>query len=957
MRRVSIILIFALAAGFLLSVQNARCGDTLTVHYNRYADDYQDWTLWTWDDKTDLDSREIEPASKDDFGLIFYVIKSNYGDGSQIGLLPKFREWESKDPPDRIWIPELGDEVWILSGHPKIFNERPSEELMGKKLTPFIIVHYHRPGGDYAGWTLWTWDDRTDRDSRELQPIGSDDYGLIFKVERKNYGGDGLQIGLLPKFGNWVSKDPPDRIWYPFMGNEVWILAGSEELFPEKPDTTPWIIGAFVDGKRLITASLSAPLKGSQDLLGMTKVYDVGGKELEIESVRILPPRKGANFLVGITVARDLDVRKDDLTGFILMIEGFKPTNLTIRGILDEPEYQSDLELGAIYSPEVTTFRVFAPTASRLVVTLYDHPVGGKGVEYEAEYKDNGVWEVAVEGDLLGKYYTLKANGKNPLFNPNRELIDPYSRCNTAHNGRGMIIKDQTPIFPSPRFGIDEAIIYELHVRDFTIGANSGVRNRGKYLGLTETGTHLPEDEMIRTGIDHLEELGINVVQVMPIQDFFNDESSEEYNWGYMPVHFNSPDGWYATERYNSKRVEEFKRMVDALHRKGIKVVMDVVYNHTAEYKPDRIYSFEGLVPGYYYRLRDDGSYWNGSGTGNETRTEAPMMRKFIVESCKYWVEEYDVDGYRFDLMGLIDLATMEKIVDELRAIKPDILIYGEPWTAGESPVVPTLKGTQRGRGFAVFGDHFRDAIKGGVFDLSKGFVQAGINIDKVKRGIEGSINDFTDSPLEAINYVECHDNHTFWDRLVATTRNDPWVTDQERKLMNKLGAVLVFLSQGIPFIQSGQEMLRTKRGNTNSYNQPDAINMIDWRWKKENFDIYNYYRGLITLRKEHPLFRMKTREQVGANLKFLDDHLRMPVPPKCIGYLLSKGDTGDSWNQILVLLNPNPTEVTFSIPEGDWIVVVDDDEAGVEPVKTGVSHVKGSKVVLPRISAMVLYR
>ncbi len=956
MRRIIIVLICVLAVGSFLSPENGKCGDTLIVHYKRYGDDYQDWTLWTWDDKTDLDSREIEPAGKDDFGLIFFVIKSNYGDGSQIGLLPKFRQWESKDPPDRIWLPELGDEVWILSGHPKLFNRIPGEELMGKKLEPFIIVHYHRPGGDYAGWTLWTWDDKTDRDSRELQPIGTDEYGLIFKVERKNYG-DGLQIGLLPKFGNWVSKDPPDRIWYPFMGNEVWILAGREELFTEKPDTTPWIIGAFVDSKRLVTASLSAPLKGSQRLEEIVKLYDGDGKEIRIESVRLLPPRKGSNFLIGITIARDLDVRKDSLTDFTLKIEGFKPTNLTVRGILDEPQYQTDEELGAIYSPEATTFRVFAPTADRLVVCLYDEPIGGKATEYDMEYKDKGVWELLVKGDLLGKYYTLKASGKNPLFNPARELIDPYSRCNTAHNGRGMIIKDQTPIYPSPHFGIDEAIIYELHVRDFTIAPSSGVKNKGKYLGFTETGTHLPDDQSIKTGIDHIEELGVNVVQVMPIQDFFNDESSEEYNWGYMPVHFNSPDGWYATERHNSKRVEEFKRMVDALHRKGVKVVMDVVYNHTAEYKPDKVFSFEGLVPGYYYRLRDDGSYWNGSGTGNETRTEAPMMRKFIVESCKYWVKEYDIDGYRFDLMGLIDLRTMEEIVKELRAIKPDILIYGEPWTGGESPVVPTVKGTQRGRGFAVFGDHFRDAIKGGVFDLSKGYVQAGINIDKIKRGIEGSINDFTDSPLEVINYVECHDNHTFWDRLIATTRNDRWVTDQERKLMNKLGAALVFLSQGIPFIQSGQEMLRTKRGNTNSYNQPDAINMIDWRWKKENLDIYNYYRGLIALRKAHPMFRMKTRKQVEANLKFLDDHLRIPVPPKCIGYLLTRGDTGDSWNEILVLLNPNPTEVTFTIPEGSWTVVVDDDEAGVEPVKTGVSRVKGSRVVVPRISAMVLYR
>jgi pullulanase len=520
-----------------------------------------------------------------------------------------------------------------------------------------------------------------------------------------------------------------------------------------------------------------------------------------------------------------------------------------------------------------------------------------------------------------------------------------------------MIIEDDTPIAPHPEFDRSEAIIYELHVRDFTIAPNSGIAQKGKYLGFTETGTTMPEHPDIKTGIDHLEELGVNVVQVMPIQDFDNDESSQQYNWGYMPVHFNSPDGWYATERDNAKRVEEFKLLVDALHKKGMKVLMDVVYNHTAEYRPNKIFSFEGLAPGYYYRLRDDGTYWNGSGTGNETRSEALMMRKFIVESCKYWVEEYDVDGFRFDLMGLHDMETMVRIVEECRAIKPDIVIHGEPWTGGETPISPTGKGSQRNKGFAVFGDHFRDAIKGGVFDLSKGYVQAGINIDRIKRGIEGSINDFTHHPTEVLNYVASHDNHTFWDRLVLTTRGDRNVTDEDRKRMNKMGAVLVLTSQGIPFIHSGQEMLRTKRGNSNSYNQPDAVNMINWDLKRTNPDIFNYYKGLISLRKTHPIFRMKTREEVSMNLEFLDDDLGMRLPSRCVGYRLKRGSSGDAWEEVLVLYNPNPAVVTFDIPEGDWTIVVNDEAAGVTGVETGTTSVSDGEVEVPRISGMVLYR
>jgi pullulanase len=307
--------------------------------------------------------------------------------------------------------------------------------------------------------------------------------------------------------------------------------------------------------------------------------------------------------------------------------------------------------------------------------------------------------------------------------------------------------------------------------------------------------------------------------------------------------------------------------------------------------------------------------------------------------------------------MGLMDLETVVKLVEELKTIKPDIIVYGEPWTGGETPIDPLSKGSQKGKGFAVFGDHFRDAIKGGVFDLNKGYVQAGVNIDRVKRGIEGSINDFAESPQEAIDYVASHDNRTFWDRLVVTTRGDRNITNEDRKRMDRLGAVLVLTSQGIPFLHSGQEMLRTKRGDHNSYNKPDAINMIDWQWKKDNLDIFRYYQGLIRLRKQHPMFRMTSRRDVTANLKFFDDHLGISVPPRCIGYHLGRGGSGDSWNEVLVLLNPNPAEVTFTIPKGDWTVAVDDDEAGTTPVQTGTSRVSGKKVKVASISAMLLYR
>jgi len=333
------------------------------------------------------------------------------------------------------------------------------------------------------------------------------------------------------------------------------------------------------------------------------------------------------------------------------------------------------------------------------------------------------------------------------------------------------------------------------------------------------------------------------------------------------------------------------------------------------------------------------------------------MMRRFILESTAYWVNEYKVDGYRFDLLGLMDLETVTRLTRALRAIDPNLLIHGEPWSGGETPIDKTEKGDQRGRGFAVFNDHFRDAVKGGVFDRNPAFVQMGTEIDRIKKGIRGAVTDFADSPLEAIGYVECHDNHTFWDRLELTTKNRADVTDEDRKRMDRMGATLVFTSQGIPFLQAGQEMLRTKGGNENSYNAPDAVNMIRWDWKVEHRNIFEYYRGLIALRKAHPMFHMKTKAEVLANLRFLDDDLKIRVPAKCVAYELTRGKTGDSWEAAVVLFNADSKPVEFAVPAGEWTIVVDDDEAGTGPVKTGPSKVSGGTVTVPARSAMVMGR
>ncbi|HKX32242.1 MAG TPA: type I pullulanase [Blastocatellia bacterium] len=620
-------------------------------------------------------------------------------------------------------------------------------------------------------------------------------------------------------------------------------------------------------------------------------------------------------------------------------------------------EVVSAKQLGAIYAPELTTFRVWAPTASCVTLHLYEAPIGGRPRLIAMIKGDDGTWEVAMLGDWRGFYYTYTAAGEDPRFNASRELLDPYAQCVTSYDGRSIVVADDTPVADRPTFPISEAIIYELHLRDFTIDPDSGIQRRGKYLGLTEPGTHLTGRNDISTGLDHLIELGINVVQLMPICEFHSNKAEDQYGWGYNTVHHNSPDGWYATERLDARRVSELKRMIDTLHRHGLRVTIDMVFNHTYEdLGHGQVYSFEGLVPGYYYRLRQDGSYWNGSGTGNEFRTEAPMARRYLIDSLIRWVTEFKVDGFRFDLLGLIDRETIRQTVQELRAIDPQLLFYGEPWAGGTTPIEVSHKGIQRGQNWAVFNDYFRDVLKGNVFNAREtGFIQSGAHLGAVKSGIRGAIGDFADSPTETVNYIECHDNHTLWDRLVISTIDDARITDADRRAMDKLAAAVLFTSQGIPFMQSGQEFLRTKGGNHNSYDRPDAVNMIRWRDKAEHSDVLGYYHGLIALRRVHPLFRMETADEVRQAVQFLDDHLGMSVPHGCIAYLIKDLTRRDEWTRAIVILNANAGPIELEIPAGRWQVFGDSKEVSLLPLRSGVKGlVEGLISVAPR-SALIL--
>ncbi|MDX2115150.1 MAG: alpha-amylase family glycosyl hydrolase [Planctomycetota bacterium] len=570
--------------------------------------------------------------------------------------------------------------------------------------------------------------------------------------------------------------------------------------------------------------------------------------------------------------------------------------------------------LGVQYLPQASTFSVFAECESirlRLV-----HP-GSRALLVRPMLPvraEPGVWSVTVDGDWRGWSYSFEFERQGRTF---ADVLDPWARL--VREGRAYVSADATRVSPRPRMDPAEAIIYELHIRDFTRDPSSGVRPdwRGRYLGLTQTGTKL-DGTACCTGLDHIVELGVTVVQLMPVHSF-TLPYNPEYEWGYMPADFNAPHAGYASGLELEAPIREFKRMVSALHERGLRVTLDVVYNHTSEKWPARLRSLMALAPGEYFRFKDDGTPWNGSSCGNEFRSDSPQGRRFIVESCRYWVEEFGVDGFRFDLMGLIDRETMRQVAHTLHAIDPTILVYGEPWAGGPTPIDITKKGVQRSLGFGAFNDDFRDGMRGEVFKPKEpGFLAGGVGIDRCKSGVLAGVSSWTDSPLECINYLECHDNHTLADRLALSAAAEPPAPrpgPRQRAEMSKMGAIALLASQGIPFLHSGQEFGRSKSGEDNTYNLGDQINNIRWADKAEQHHMYDLYREAVRLRRQHPLFRLPTRELVLKAVRFLDDDLKLALPARTMGWMIEDPTGKDTWAAALVLLNGGAETVKMPLP------------------------------------------
>ena len=622
------------------------------------------------------------------------------------------------------------------------------------------------------------------------------------------------------------------------------------------------------------------------------------------------------------------------------------------------------------YAPEATQFTLWAPTADEVRLMLYEAGEGGHAYEtVSMERAEEGTWKAKVEKDLKGKFYTfnVKIDGKWQGDTPGIN-----AKAVGVNGKRAAIIdlretdpegwaEDKRPPLASPA----DIIIYEVHHRDFSVHPSSGIEHKGKFLAMTETGTKNPGG--MATGIDHLKELGVTHVHILPSYDYASvDETrldENKYNWGYDPLNYNVPEGSYSTDPYRPEvRIREFKQMVQALHKAGIRVVLDVVYNHTFNTAES---NFERTVPGYFYRQKPDGTLADGSACGNETASNRPMMRKYMIESVLYWINEYHIDGFRFDLMGIHDIETMNEIRKAASAVDPTIFIYGEGWAAS-APQMPedslAMKAnTYKMPGIAAFSDEMRDALRGPFNNNEQGAFLAGLpgGEESIKFGIAGAVkhpqinNDsvnyskapWAGQPTQMISYVSCHDDMCLVDRLKASV---PGITPEELVRLDKLAQTAVFTSQGVPFIYAGEEVMRDKKGVHNSYQSPDSINAIDWDRKTLNADAFAYYKGLIQLRRNHPAFRLGDAELVRKHLEFL------PVEgTNLVAYRLKDHAGGDTWKDIIVVLNARREVASLSVPEGKYTVVC---QNGLVNEK-GLATIYGPSLKVAPQSAMIIYQ
>ena len=832
--------------------------------------------------------------------------------------------------------------------------------------TVHLTIHYQRPAEDYKGWNLWLWKNVSgssgdvDVSANGLEFNGSDSFGKVLTIDIPDMA-NFENVGFIVRLNSWQSKDvSDDRFITNFDTNgsaEIWLVQADSKIYLAAPTASATIRSAAIDGFRQITLELSqkATLSGSGNE-GFTVSDGV-----EVASVSALNGTATSATQIQLNLSSDLTLGKT----YKISSSKFGTAETSAGKIMNSAGFNdrftyTGVDLGNTYASDHSAFRVWAPTATAVALVIYakaDAPTSSAIITpMVADAK--GTWIASVKGDLNGAIYNYRVT----VGGVEREAVDPYVRAVTVNGIRGVVLNlvDTNPKLwtnNKPAFsgkGTD-AVIYELHIRDLSMDSSSNipVAHRGKYLALTDSKT--TNSAGGKTGVNAIKDLGVTHVELLPIFDYASvDENKPTFNWGYDPQNYNVPEGSYSTDPTKpALRITELKSAIQALHDNKLRVMMDVVYNHVYSV-PN--FSEESIVPGYFFRTNSDGTLANGSGVGNDLASERPMARKLIVDSVKYWATQYHLDGFRFDLMGLIDIETMKLIRQELTKIDPKILIIGEGWDMGT--LAADLRANQKNigalTGMAAFNDQLRDGIKGSVFNSTEtGYATGNLTqIGNTKVGIVG--NTFfsrdvlgkwiTNDPTQSVNYVESHDNLTLADKISASVPN---TTPDKLAALDRFAASIALLAQGVPFMQAGQEFLRSKKGDANSYKSDDSVNSLKWNLRTENGPTVDYYKGLLALRAAHPVFRMSTTQAIQNGLKFIN------AGSSVIAYSLNGATVKDSWKTVVVIHNPNTSTISVTLPaKANWAIVVKGALAGVKVIST----LKGAtKVLVEPTSTVVL--
>ena len=962
----------------------------IKVHYTREDGNFDGWDVFQWGGAS-VTAFEVN-------GTEAVATINAYANTGSIGFIVRYggdkwtdREWVNEQTGDRsveAAFPRLSEvksgtiHVYVDHANPSVTTaEAGSDVVYGTadevEYDITIKVHYYREDGAYSDWEVHMWNGVESLNAtREFEETDENGWAVA------TYYADASDtwVGFIVKKPDWTKDPDGDRKIdiSDVLGGTVHVYAKSGSALEDfEVDKSEAILGAKVTAAvydsvtGVLTVTTSMPIEG-----GLDGVFTLKGPNGEMKITSVTQVADTCDYVV------EYEGQITEEGVYTIYYNG-APCVVTVPNTYSTEQFEAEYtytanDLGATWTEGSTTFRLWAPTATAVVVNLYE--AGTAGVDdligtIEMTRDVNGTWLAIGEGDLHGVYYTYSVTRKGQTV----EACDPYARTTGVNGDRAMIVNldatdpegwENDTYVTVEHF--TDAVIWELHVRDFSIDASSGMTNKGKYLAFTELGTTVNGDGLIPTGVDYMVNLGVNYVHLLPVYDINSvDETVGGYNWGYDPKNYNVPEGSYSTDPYNGEvRVNEFKQMVQSLHKNGIGVIMDVVYNHVAD---AGAFCFNQIVPGYFSRIHDDGSYQSNSGCGNDTATERAMVQKYIVDSVLYWAEEYHIDGFRWDLVGLIDYETINAVMAAVHEVNPNIVFYGEGWEMcswttkdGYVDKMTIQNNADKVNGeagiFAFFNDTIRNVLHGGVFDhTAKGYV-SGAPVDNATHTtlIEsfmgashwGSKNTVCPTPLQTINYASCHDNYTLIDNI---TLDSPEATRAEHVKMNNLAAAFYLTSQGVPFVHAGEEMLRSKPDagqetgfNHNSYSAGDEVNAIKWYTLAEEEISANvdYYAGLIAFRKAHAALRMTDAREIAENV------LPMATGDNQVLAFHILGGNGETAEGLFVAFNAKKEAHEVTLPEGKWEIHVKGDKAGT----TSLGIVEG-KVSVDAISTLILVK